>query len=633
MLNMSFDGGYLPAVSPNLPQPLGWNSTGASNNQPCTITAFSIASKIVTFTCANNLVGGVWVSVDGLSTGTYLNGLQFLVLSATATQFTVGFNYSDTALTTDSGTVQVTTSAVGLIASSEFGNSLLIQNTGNSAWQNTTVLFQGAYQDAYYVPIIAANTAYSVRIKARALNVDGQEISVGFSAYSNGTFYAPGYGTATLTFNQGALQTLTAPVILTGGIPTIPTTMVFQLSVVNLAVNAAIEIDRIELFPTDRPVDTTTVWCSYVDNFEAVDGVTGSLSVGGDNPQAAQGAYEILEQLYIEKTGSFCVTQDSPNYEPNQWTVKTITGSGSLGPNAFDEGEEWSLKASRNGIFFFDGGKAEPISRELQAVGVNGSVWETINWSAGNTIWLRNDLLNRRFYVGVPMITPNVWLPKAKASVPTSPNVILMCNYTGCPTAEELMVSAPIHTTMFGDVKSLDMRRKWSLWQIPCPVAEFILRPGMTTEQFLLCNGIASSKIYQFANGAASGGQNTDDGAMIDWDYVTYGFMGAKQGQQNPMIGAARKLWTYLTVRIEGSGKVPGKLYPNTLGAPYPFTIPYPFSLASPAQNDQERVIEIGAQRLFVEFYPIGSGGYAEICCVALDGEADPWAARRGVAS
>jgi len=179
------------------------------------------------------------------------------------------------------------------------------------------------------------------------------------------------------------------------------------------------------------------------------------------------------------------------------------------------------------------------------------------------------------------------------------------------------------------------MRRKWSLWQIVCPVAEFVTRQDGVSQPLFLCNGIQSSKIYQLVDGAASGGQNTDDGAPIQWLYTTFGFTGAKQGQQNPALGALRKVWYYLTATMEGVGQVAGKLYSNSLGAlaRNTFTIPLPFTLSSPQQNDQERVIEIGGQRVFVEFSALGTGGYAEIGSVTIDGEMDRNSPHRGVSS
>jgi hypothetical protein len=368
-----------------------------------------------------------------------------------------------------------------------------------------------------------------------------------------------------------------------------------------------------------------------------VDINTGTLGVGADNAQAATGAFEILEQLYIEKSKSLCVTQDSPNYEPNNWQVRLASDrAGAVGPNAFNEGEEFAVSASRNGVYYFDGGKPQPILRELQNSAKGLNLWESINWEAGATIWIRNDLNNRRLMIGIPMTLPNPWLPNAAAATPTIPNIILMCNYTGCPTGAEMADSSEVHVTMFGDLKALDMRRKWSLWQIPCPVAEFVPRADGFTTPLFLCNGNASGKIYQLLPGAADGsGQNDDDGAAINWSYTTCGFVKGKAGQQVQGLGALRKIAYYFTATMKGVGQVAGKLYANSLGAlgRNTFTIPLPFTLSSPQQNDQERTLEFGAQRIFVEFSSIGSGGYAEIGPVTLDMEADKNSPHRGVSS
>ena len=638
LINMSFDGGYQPTYSSTVfPLPAGWTVVGSGNIGVYTVTAFSITSNVVTVIAANSLAPGMTVIIAGLTTGTYLNGLTLEVLTASSTQFTASFTHADVGSTADSGSVTVTNSSIGLVPSLDFGNAFQMVNYGATAWSDSNVLFQSAYQDYLGVNIIQPNTPYSVRVKARALGADGQEVTVQLPTYASGFFGPTLYGSASFTFDQGSYSIQTAPLIGGNGLVTVPSTLQISLGIFNLVIGSGIEVDRIEIFPTDRPVDTTTIWTSYEGKFESVDIVTGSLGVGAENPQPAVGAFELLEQLYIEKTKSLQVTQDSPNYEPNNWQVRQASDrAGAVGPNAFDEGEEFTLSASRNGLYFFDGGKPMPISRELQSTASNLNMWEWINWDAGSTIWIRNDLQNRRLLVGLPMVTPNFWLPNAPNVTPVSPNVILMCNYTGCPTGEELAQSSEVHVTMFGDLKALDMRRKWSLWQIPCPIAEFVTRPDTFTAPLFLCNGIASSKIYQFINGAADGtGQNTDDGSAINWSYTTYGFVKAKQGQQNPGLGALRKVWYYFAATMEGVGQVAAKLYSNSLGAlaRNTFTVPLPFTLASPQQNDQERVLEIGGQRVFIEFSSVGTGGYAEVGPVMLDGEMDKISPHRGVAS
>lgn len=521
---------------------------------------------------------------------------------------------------------------VGLVVSPDFGDCLQILNTSGSTVTNAFLYYQTAYQDFYNVPILQPNTAYSVRFKARALNTDGQQVTLALAPFSSGAFGVP-KGSVTFTVNQGGFTIQTVE-ILTPQV-TIDPTLQLAIEIASIANEAGVQIDRIEFFPTNHPIDTTTIWESYVGAFESVDRVSGQLGCGDDNNQPAQGSYQILEQLYIEKTASRCVTQDSPNYEPDQWSVPLASqGVGAVGPNAFHSEEEFSISVSRSGIFLFDGGKPMPISRELQSTGVNASLWEKINWNAAKTIWCRYSTNLRELYIGVPMNTPNFWLPNAPAATPTSPNVVIMCNFTGCPTAAELAESAPVHTTMFGDLKALDMRRKWSLWNMSIPAAEFITRGDGVSEPLFLCNGINSSKIYQLVNGAASGGQNTDDGAPINWLYTTYAFVKAKQGQQIPGLGALRKVWYYFAATVEGVGQYAKKFYSNTLGALTQNTYTAPVAtLSYPAQNDQECVLEIGGQRLFVEFSAVGTGGYAEIGPVMLDGEMDKNAPHRGVSA
>ena len=518
-----------------------------------------------------------------------------------------------------------------LVASPDFGNCLQILNQTGSTLTNTYLYYQTAYQDFYHVAILQPNVSYSVRFKARALNADGQQITLAMVPFATGAFGVP-RGTITFTVDQGDFVIQTGVILVPQ--TAIDPTLQLAIQIASMTNEGGVQIDRIEIFPTDHPIDTTTIWASYAGAFESVDRVTGQLGCGADNPQPAQGAEQILEQLYIHKTASKCVTQDSPNYEPDQWKVPlSAQGVGAVGPNAFYSEEEFDVSASRSGIFVFDGGKPMPISRELQSTGTNASLWDKINWAYGHTIWTRYSTEKRKLLIGVPMNTPNFWLPNAPAATPTSPNIVIMCNFTGCPTAEELAASAPVHTTMFGDLKSLDMRRKWSLWNMSIPIAEFITRADGLSTPLFLGNGVNSSKIYQLIDGAASGGQNTDDGIAIPWLYTTYGFVKAKQGQQTA-LGAIRKVWYYFAATMEGAGKVARKFYSNTLGAlPQNIYTAPPATLAYPAQNDQECVLEIGGQRLFVEFSAIGTGGYAEIGPILLDGEVDKNAPHRGVSA
>ena len=630
-LNLSFDGGYIPSTGavPNVP--LGWSIDQAYNfpfGPALTITAFQITSNIVTLTATNTLSAGQPVAVNGLSTGTYLNGLVFTVVTASSSQFTAAFTHADVGLTADSGTAAAQGPVISLLNSPIFGNSLYLKNTTGVTQSICGYLSQPAYQDVYNVPIILPNTQYSIRVTARCpsgINPGG-DVGVTFDLFGAQSGARYGFFDVLLSSAQTYMQTFTGTLLSTP-LSTIPEDLQLRIYGFSLPTLTDFEIDRIEVFPTLQPVLPGPL-ASYVDLPEAVDGVSGPLNTNGQNNQPCYGGAVIYDQLYLLKERTMLTTEDSPNLEPSDWSVHQVSATvGTCGTNAFDYGDEWLLTACRSGIYGFIGKAPTPVSRELQGPTTATNIWENIDWSAGNSVWLRNDLANRRFYVGIPLPTPNFWLPTAPVNAaPTSPNVVLMCNYQGCPTFEEMVSSTPVHTTMFGDLKAVDMRRKWSIWQIPAAYAAFVQQADGLSLSLFFCNGIASGKIYQLDSE-----QTTDDGAAITPLYTTYGFVGSKQAQMIPGMSSSRNLWTYLSTYVAGSGKMNLKLYPNTLGATYPYTCPLPLTLADPAQNDQERVIEIAGSKIFAEMSMTGSGGYCSQSRLMLVGQKDPWAEFRGV--
>jgi hypothetical protein len=100
-------GGTTPADSlvTDLSTALGV-CTQASCNTAATITAFSIANNVVTFQGANQFAAGQEITISGLTTGTYFNGLTLTVVGTglSSSQFECNFTYSNVALTGDSGT-------------------------------------------------------------------------------------------------------------------------------------------------------------------------------------------------------------------------------------------------------------------------------------------------------------------------------------------------------------------------------------------------------------------------------------------------------------------------------------------------------------------------------------------------
>jgi hypothetical protein len=730
-LNMSFDGGYVPGLGVN-PLPLGWNldptsnpSTGAAAN----ITSFSITSNVVTFIAPNNFVAGQQVFINGLSVGTYLNGQVLVVLSAglTSTQFEANFTHTNVGTTTDAGTASPISVNGQLLVSPVFGNSYYIENTTTRLQPLLGGIFQSAYQDAYQQPILNAGglpTLYSVRVTARipSGNTAGN-LLIRLINYTNSGFGAV-YGSFTIPFSSMTTNMVTyTGTLLTTAFTTVPSGCVIWYGASEIGPNADLEVDRIEVFPTLIPVESTVVYGSYVGLPEAVDGVSGRVVCENENTQPVVGGSVLYNALVLQKTSSKYRLQSSPNQEPADWGEPTSSArTGSAGIYAYtvtqDQGEQWELSASRAGAYLYEGGQPHKITQEIF------QIWDAINWAAGNSIWTALDINDRKIYLGVPLPTPNFWLPNAPPAAPspviqsvqisfvgarvpstllitfqslpslavgqvftfsgltnypalnglsfaavqingnaatflygtgiasysgtdtgiaelegvpnlTSPNVILMCNYQGLDAGDQIGMSPGLHTTMFGKLAALDMKRKWSIWQIASPFAGFVPRNSLDAE-LMICNGIGSSKIYTL-NPDADG---FDDGTPFTSLYTTYGFVNSSKGQENPMLGLWRKRYKMIQFMAPNSQTINVNIYPNILLGPNNTIFPgvqaptnvaanyFPYSIAGgfpPNSGEQDHwcPINFPAQRAFVEF-SITGGSFA-LSKMLLAGTKDAW--------
>ena len=94
--------------------PFSVNTGAILGPAPAPITSFSITSSVVTFQGKNNFVVGDTFTVSGLTFGTYLNGLSYVVLASglSPTQFEAAVAASNVASTNDSG---VTTALIATV--------------------------------------------------------------------------------------------------------------------------------------------------------------------------------------------------------------------------------------------------------------------------------------------------------------------------------------------------------------------------------------------------------------------------------------------------------------------------------------------------------------------------------------
>jgi hypothetical protein len=527
-----------------------------------------------------------------------------------------------------------------LVTSPVTGQALYIKNQ-NATTQTVGMIYQTAYQDAYNVPIIQPNVTYSVRVACTAPSGNtGGTLTIDLTSNNPGTGFGQTFGSFTVPLSSmSTVDKVFTGTLLTTQFITVPSALVLRVYLANAAPGADCLIDRIEVFPTQTPYLKAQVYGSYPGQPEAIDASStgGVLDTTTENAQAVMGAFVMHDLLYTLKTASWYSTQDNPNSEPGGWGLKEVSNKvGTIGVNSYDTGEEWCITACRSGIYGFDGGQPTKISQELW------NLWEQINWNAGNTIVLRNDVVSKRLYVAIPLPTgtdpatgkpankyTNLWLPNAPYTpAPTSPNVMLMLNYQGLADIKEMMMSPEVHTTMFGTLAAVDMKRKWAIWNIATPAMAFIMQPDGESTPLYVCNGISSSKIYTLNQDKTS-----DDGVAINSLYTTYGFVNAAKAATLPIFGFHAKRYTVLQCAITGTqltnstatnAKI--RILPNTITPKYPYTVPVGIPLVDPSNDDWFRPINVRGNRAFIEVSTNAVGSAFNLSKLLFTGKADPWA-------
>ena len=534
-------------------------------------------------------------------------------------------------------TVDPTSGAGGsVITSPIFGFSYQISNTTGSTQGAYGMITQPAFQDEFLAPIIEPSTTYSVRVTAAVpTGAASGNLIVDLSSPGGGTvgtFSLPlaSIATSMLIFTGTLLLTTLAPV---------PPTLLARIWAQNIPNGVTIQIDRIEVFPTEEPNLSKQVTGSYNGNFESFDQITGVVLGTNVNPQPILSAFVIFDALFLQKTGSMVSVSDNNSTEPNNWNIpRTVSAAvGTAGPYActtgIDEpnsGEEYALTAERSGAYIYMGGQPIKFTEEIQ------SLWNLINWQYGYTIWIKNDITNRRVLIGVPMKTTavfknvlrqNPWIPAGIVpdnANPTTPNVILMMNYKQVNTGSELANSPEVHRSYSGKLIASEITRKWSVWSIKAPCAAFISRLDGTAPTFI-GNSDATGKIYNLIDGLLD-----DDGAAFVQDYITSSFVTTEEGQ-GAQIGMVRMNYDFMTLLITGFGDVAMTALPNTVDTPYFSPLLPDLMLPMSTNGDIEIPVNECATRLFLRFTSeaIDSGYHLSRIVMAM--HQDPWSPVRGV--
>jgi hypothetical protein len=502
-----------------------------------------------------------------------------------------------------------------------FGNSYYINNeTGSTIAGATGMIWQAAFQDYNKVPIIQINTQYGVRVTASnpgGINSTGALV-VDLYSPSFGKIY--GSFTIPLSEMTTEMQIFTGDLLTTEFFSSVPSDLRYRIYATGLLNKGDVMIDRTEPFDLSQPVLTTQLRGSYFNNFEAFDDVTGNLGVAIQNQQEVRAAFELFDNLYVVRTRSMASTTDNGITEPDGWTVREVSNKvGTPSIWGVDSGEGWAVIAGQAGVYVFDGGQPVKFSPEIDPL------WQAINWTYGYTLWVRNDTNNRRLSIGIPLPTPNQWMPRFPVNKnPTEPNVILVCQYKELMSSGALASEGPIRQSYQGTLKSFQLGRKWAVWSIEAAYADFIQRADTTLPLFY-CGDTDTAKIYQQLTG-----NFLDDGEEILDQYVTYPFLKAEDAQQL-QAGLHNLMATFAETLVIGSGALTVTVYPNTLDSPYAENLDPPFELLNPPPyGDTEMPCNVPGNRFFIGFQTLQPGDWFELSRVVLNVIMDPWAPTRG---
>lgn len=489
---------------------------------------------------------------------------------------------------------------VSIVPSPIVNTSLLIENSGSSTLNPAgpligyETLHQTAYETAFNTPIIQPATGYSARITAeRGASAAG---SIVFELYSSASAIG-----SPISWDITIPMALLGPSIAEFDAPfgnplwqPVPQDLQFRVYPIGLEVGASVLVDRIEVYPTEQPVYKTQIAASYILDPEAIDAITGKLDASANVSEPLTNHYRFLDRYFLTTDNrTFAPIQTLA--EPSNWEIREVSNAaGSVGPLAADVGPEYVLTASHDGCYIFDGGSHQKIFREIQ------QLWNLIYPSAKKTIWIKNDITNSRIMIGLPIPTPNRYLPEADFNAqPALPNILLVCSYLGLPTGRDIAAADPITVSMFtGSLLFHDKRRKWTIWQIPAAIAAVINRQDSSKQVWFGQDGSIS---------LLDPNTTDDNGAGIASSYTTFGY-GDPLSLERLRLPGGRKLYGYGFANIEGTGQWTLTTIPEQFNSPYASTQP-PFTLSDPALDDVNFPINETGNRCYFRIDSDGEPG------------------------
>lgn len=494
--------------------------------------------------------------------------------------------------------------AAGL--SADWGDAYAITGNGTTAIRG--LITQSVIQDYLQTPIIAANTAYSVRARiAKTAGLVAGTVHINLLGISGGI---------AVTAAQAGTTYAEFSAVLTPAIATPGNALVFQVYADGTPTNAkSFIVDSIEIYPTNAPFNYSTARFSHAFNPESYDATTGQLQVRPNDGQQLRAGFPLRNNLYLAKDHYLCYVTDDGVNEPASWGVNEVSATiGICGPNAVDWTEEWAVFAERAGLHICWGSDPVKLTPEIQvdASGTGQVSWQSINWLYGHTVWVRIDRVNKMILVGAPV------------NGAVTPNVVFMMDYRWLESAEEIAASPLVTYSSFtGKILGHGRGRRWAVWNITSNSMTFAERIDGTVQP-LFGNGVANGKVYQQIDCAI---QPSDDGVAVNFKYQGYGCPSHMEEQQY-QLGSHRKLCGFMTGRAMGSGSLG-----LSITTARRTTVLRPVTLSLTPQGDFERRLNVHGERFFVTLSTNAVGAWCQIEKLIVSVKKDPTIPIRGSAS
>ena len=475
--------------------------------------------------------------------------------------------YQTGVLTTPLGWNVVTSGGILDTINADFGMDWVITGTGSGGPDGQ--ISQSAYQDGNGIAILQPSTPYTLNLRLSLVaSIGGTGGNLVVDLYSPTSGFL---SSSTIPINTISITPSFFTVDFSASTPTtIPIDTVLRVYLHGAGNGTQISIDEIQIYPTLVPTVPNFLF-SYINFPESLDMRTGILG-GADDPTPIQATFKWRDSFLFLTQSKLHEASNLAQYEPNNWLVREISNNcGACGPRACSTGENFSVWVSSpsstppvgRGLYIHTGGNVYKISQEIQPN------FDAINPDAQSSIWVCNDSVTRRIYVGVPMAGA------------TAPNKIYVLDYRELDTASEIATKPPIHISFSGKMICSDLSRKWAPWNVLANCGDIIYVPGVGPR---FCVGGGNGE----APGLSSGFANSywfDSTLLTDQDYGqvfpyydTYFFIN-HQAEQSMGVGLHRKLYKRYAAYVTGVGQFQLTPFANSLSNPWPPAPMWPLNL------------------------------------------------------